>query len=49
MRKRREEACAEIRKARRYDDLNKRRQIDMAEANLDGEAERVLVGLFDII
>ncbi|KAM3717676.1 Importin subunit [Dirofilaria immitis] len=30
MRKRREEACAEIRKARRLDDLNKRRQIDLA-------------------
>ncbi|VDO14399.1 unnamed protein product [Brugia timori] len=38
MRKRREEACAEIRKAKRYDDLNKRRQMDMAQANLEEES-----------
>lgn len=40
MRKRREEACAEIRKAKRYDDLNKRRQIDLAPADEDEEPGR---------
>uniref|UniRef100_A0A915PGE1 Importin subunit alpha n=1 Tax=Setaria digitata TaxID=48799 RepID=A0A915PGE1_9BILA len=40
MRKRREEVCAEIRKAKRYDDLNKRRQIDLAPTDLLEESER---------
>ncbi|EFO20800.2 hypothetical protein LOAG_07693 [Loa loa] len=39
MRKRREETCAEIRKAKRYDDLNKRRQIDMAQTNEEPRRE----------
>uniref|UniRef100_A0A158Q8R1 Importin subunit alpha n=1 Tax=Elaeophora elaphi TaxID=1147741 RepID=A0A158Q8R1_9BILA len=44
MRKRREEACAEMRKARRYDDLNKRRQIDLAPSDADEESGRELAG-----
>ncbi|CAG9538642.1 unnamed protein product [Cercopithifilaria johnstoni] len=42
MRKRREEACAEIRRAKRYDDLNKRRQIDLAPTNAEEEPGREL-------
>uniref|UniRef100_A0A8R1Y3S4 Importin subunit alpha n=1 Tax=Onchocerca volvulus TaxID=6282 RepID=A0A8R1Y3S4_ONCVO len=41
MRKRREEVCAEIRKARRFDDLNKRRQIDLAPPEIVEESEFV--------
>lgn len=43
MRRRREEVCTEIRKAKRYDDLNKRRQIDMALADENDEPGRELV------
>lgn len=49
MRKRREEVCAEIRKAKRYDDLNKRRQIDLAPTDLGEQPRREVVGHFGII
>ncbi|VDK87686.1 unnamed protein product [Litomosoides sigmodontis] len=44
MRRRREEVCAEIRKAKRYDDLNKRRQIDLADKN-DGPERQLEINM----
>ncbi|VDO32209.1 unnamed protein product [Onchocerca flexuosa] len=49
MRKRREEVCAEIRKARRFDDLNKRRQIDLAPPEIVEESEREFVGTLALL